>query len=123
MQNDVTNILYRHWLKEQEQTSPGNLGHGRDVFVLARGSVSGMEKRENACGIEDHWDRALRWMGFEKETRDGSLDPGCEDLRLTKSAKQWALDIVKKRWGWLEDLDGVVRKEIEKMDEGKEEVA
>jgi hypothetical protein len=78
------------------------------IFEFAKATIMGAFV--NAMTAEDDWDAALKEIGMNKVTREGILDPKFEYLRLTRSAKEWAVDTAEMGWRFLVNLDRTVQK-------------
>jgi hypothetical protein len=75
---------------------------------------------QNAFGAasDDEWDAALKQMCVKRAVREGILDPDFENLRMCKSAKEWAIETVEDGWVFLTGMDAAVKRNEEKIAQG-----
>jgi hypothetical protein len=99
-------ILQRFRTRSDRPTFPD-----RDEVFEILGFVEGhIAGRTDAFKEEDDWDSALKGMGVRRSTREGILHQDFTDLRLTQSAKEWALETIRDGWTMLVSLDKTVRR-------------
>jgi hypothetical protein len=113
---EVANMLYDRWRADQEELQEGELGYGADIINLAREYISGMAGFHDAFNLTDDWESALDAQGMKETTRQRILDPEFEYIRLTASAKFWAMDTLNLSWEFLDGLDARVQRFREEKD-------
>jgi hypothetical protein len=72
-------------------------------------------KSENAYRADHDWDGVLKDLGIRKRVRMGILNPEYDHLRLTKSAKDWALETIEDGWIFLRGIDKAVKRNGKKI--------
>jgi hypothetical protein len=102
----VADTLYQKWAHDQETLSSGDLGYGDYIIVDARYYLHQMSKEHDAFVATDDYQAALTAMGINETTVERIMDPGFENVRMTASAYEWALDTLNLAWEFLEGLDG-----------------
>jgi hypothetical protein len=110
LQKEVAEDLYERWLKRQEDVRPGELGHGEDVIGYAIDYIKDRARVKNAFWESDDWDSALKHQGINHRVRNGILNPYYDNLRLSRSAAEWALDTLDEAWYYLAGLDARLKK-------------
>jgi hypothetical protein len=111
MQKEVADSLYQRWLEEQQNLQPGNFGYGDFVIEFAEVYVKDMARVEDALWEGDDWEKALKKQGMKESVRRGILDPHFNNLRLSRSASEWALDTLDIGWTYLTGLDTSLKKD------------
>lgn len=106
-------VLYDKWLNDTLKIEPGQLGHGASLISLARDFINGMSEHYNAFTEEDDWDEALKKQGIKSSSRSRILDVRFKNIRLSQSARYWALDTLNLCWEVLEGLDSRILKRKE----------
>jgi hypothetical protein len=71
---------------------------------------------EDAWELGDDWDRVLERLNIKKQTREGILDSEFTHLRLTNTAKGWALDTIEMLWRHVCALDSMVKENQAKIE-------
>jgi hypothetical protein len=84
-----------------------------DFFNFIEATIMGAPT--DAMTLADDWDAALKDIGMNKATREAILDPRFINMRLTRSAKEWALDTADMGWQFLVNLDETVKKNKNKI--------
>jgi hypothetical protein len=110
MQKEVAENLYERWLRKQEDVRPGELGYGEDVIGYAIDYIKDRARVKNAFWEGDDWDSALKHQGINQRVRNGILNPYYDNLRLSRSASEWALDTLDEGWYYLAGLDARLKK-------------
>lgn len=110
LQIEVAHLLHQKWQHDEETLEPGTLGYGATLISLARHYIRAMADKKNALWEGDDWDDALKCMGIKESTRSRILDPDFKDLRLSRSAAEWALDTLERSWEYLDGLEAQIRK-------------
>lgn len=85
-----------------------------DLYDFMRGFIEGNSK-EDAYRAGHDWDGFLKSRGIRKRVRMGILNPEYDDIRLTKSAKDWALETIEDGWIFLTGMDKTVKRNGEKI--------
>jgi hypothetical protein len=90
-------MLFQDWTRDNEQMGLGSFGYDRPVIALAREYIKGMSRagNGNALRASDDWVEALKRQGIEESTRNRILDPNFKNIRLSRSAAEWALDTLE----------------------------
>jgi hypothetical protein len=70
---------------------------------------------ENAYRADHDWDKVLKDLGIRERVRMGILNPDYDHLRLTKSAKDWALITIEDGWIFLTGMDKAVKRNGKKI--------
>lgn len=110
LQTEVAKLLHQKWEHDEQTLEPYTLGYGATLISIARHYIRGMADRKNALWEQDDWDDALESMGINELTRSRILDPTFKDLRLSRSAAEWALDTLDRSWEYLDGLDARLKK-------------
>jgi hypothetical protein len=112
LDTQVADMLFQNWIRDNEQMGPGSLGYGRRVIALAREYIKGMSRAGNGNALResDDWVEALKRQGIKESTRNRILDPNFKNIRLSRSAAEWALDTLELSWEFLDGLDERVEK-------------
>ena len=63
----------------------------------------------------DDYDEALKNMGVREFVRDGMLDPEFDAIRLTNSARGWAVETIEDGWIFLTSLDSTIKRNEKKI--------
>jgi hypothetical protein len=105
MQTEIAEELYARYLKEQETVRPGELGYGDDIIEFAYGYIKSAARVDNAYWESDDYDKALKGQGINDRRRRDILHPDYKDLRLSRSASEWAIDSLELSWEFLTRLD------------------
>lgn len=84
-----------------------------DFYDFITGFLEG--KSANAYRADHNWDEALKNLGIRKQIRIGILNPEYDHLRLTKSAKDWALETIEDGWIFLQGMDKAVKRNQKKI--------
>jgi hypothetical protein len=105
MQTEVAEELYARYLKEQEDVRPGELGYGDDIIEFAYAYIKSAARVDDAFWYDHDWDKALREQGIKESVRRGILHPDYTNLRMTRSASEWAIDTLEMHWYFLTRLN------------------
>lgn len=76
------------------------------------------ESPENVFERDDDWNAVLKRMGIRKEVRIDILNPDYDHIRLSRSAKDWAIETIKDGWIFLTRIDKAVKKNEIKIKNG-----
>jgi len=109
-ETQIADLLYHNWTRDNEEIGPGSLGYGRPVVALAREYIKSMSRGGDAMREADDWEGALKKQGIKSSTRQRILDPNFKNIRLSRSASEWALDTLQLSWEFLDGLDSRVER-------------
>ena len=89
---------------------------GVDFFAFIKAFLE--EGPHDASSTDSDWDPVLKQMGIKGEIRAGILNRDYEHLRLSKSAKEWALETVEDGWIFVTGVDKAVKRNGKKIAQG-----
>lgn len=69
----------------------------------------------DAYRVDHDWEGVLEDLGMRKRVRTGILNPDFDDIRLMKSARDWALETIEDGWIFLTGMDDAVKRNGEKL--------
>ena len=101
---NTAETIYSDYLANRE------LFPGREHNVLknAKRLVSYKYDRQ---GMQDssNWVQNIFDLGLSSKFRERMMDPEYEDMRISRSLKEWVFELLDNRYGFLQTLDSVVR--------------
>lgn len=89
---------------------------GSDFFFFMKAFLE--ESTQDASGVDSDWDAVLKQMGIKREIRAGILNADYDHLRLSKTARDWAIETVEDGWIFLTGVDTAVKRNEKKIAQG-----
>ena len=72
----------------------------------------------DATGLQNDWEAAMKQMGVARELRDAILDPEFQQVRSTRSAKDWIIDTFEMRIRVLTKANDESRERVKMIKKG-----
>jgi len=86
--------------------------HISELIDIATGHLAG---KPDAVNPGDNWLTTLKQVGFRRSTREGICDPEFNNLRFSKTARQWATETMQDSWVFLAGVDKKIQKNRTKL--------